>query len=259
MFANFLKIKNEISHSHKYSDPLLSTLPKHLWQRLQPWVFLGMTLQAWHTSISEVSSLQIVSNSVRLDWEHCCAAISRSLQRCWIRFKSGLWLGHSRTFRDLSLSHFCVVLAVCLGSLSRCKVNLHPSLRSWTLCSTFSSRISLYFAPFIFPSILTSLPVTAAEKHPHSMMLPPPSFTVDGEWCQVSSRRDTWHLAFRPKSSIVASSDQRIFRCLLANSKRAVMCFFTEEWFPSGHSTTKAWLVESCGDGCLSERFSQST
>ena len=35
-------------------------------------------------------------------------------------------------------------------------------------------KISLDFAPIIFPSILTSLPVPAAEKHPHSMMLPPP-------------------------------------------------------------------------------------
>jgi hypothetical protein len=41
---------------HKYSDPLLSTLLKHLWQRLQPWVFLGMTLQAWHTCIWVVST-----------------------------------------------------------------------------------------------------------------------------------------------------------------------------------------------------------
>uniref|UniRef100_A0A8C7SPC0 Protein max n=1 Tax=Oncorhynchus mykiss TaxID=8022 RepID=A0A8C7SPC0_ONCMY len=37
---------------------------------------------------------------------------------------------------------------------------------------------SLYFAPFIFPSIVTSLPVPADEKHPYSMMLPPPCFTV---------------------------------------------------------------------------------
>ncbi|CDQ59813.1 unnamed protein product [Oncorhynchus mykiss] len=38
--------------------------------------------------------------------------------------------------------------------------------------------IPLYFAPSIFPSILTSLSVPTAEKHPHSMMLPPPCFTV---------------------------------------------------------------------------------
>jgi hypothetical protein len=35
----------------------------------------------------------------------------------------------------------------------------------------------LYFPLFIFASILTSLPVPAAEKHPHSMMLPPPCTT----------------------------------------------------------------------------------
>ena len=34
-------------------------------------------------------------------------------------------------------------------------------------------------------SILTSLPVPAAEKHPHSMMQPPPCFTVGiwSAWC----------------------------------------------------------------------------
>ena len=44
--------------------------------------------------------------------------------------------------------------------------------------SRFSIWIFLYFAPFIFPSLLTSLPVSGAEKLPHSMMLPPPCFTV---------------------------------------------------------------------------------
>uniref|UniRef100_A0A8C8LL39 C2H2-type domain-containing protein n=1 Tax=Oncorhynchus tshawytscha TaxID=74940 RepID=A0A8C8LL39_ONCTS len=60
-------------------------------------------------------SLQILSYSVRLDGERRCTAIFRSLQRCSIGLKSGLWLGHSRIFRDLSQSHSCVVLAVCLG------------------------------------------------------------------------------------------------------------------------------------------------
>ncbi len=72
-------------------------------------------------------------------------------------------------------SHRVVVklcLAVCLGSLSCWKVNLRPSPRSRALWRRFSSRISLYLAEFIFPSIATSRPVPAAEKHPHSMMLP---------------------------------------------------------------------------------------
>jgi hypothetical protein len=78
----------------------------------------------------------------------------------------------------LSKNHSCIVLAVCLWSLSCWKVNLHPSQRSWVLWRRFSSRISLYFAPFIFPLILTSIPVPAGEKHYHSMMLPPPCFTL---------------------------------------------------------------------------------
>ena len=60
-------------------------------------------------------------------------------------------------------------------------------------------------AAFIFPAILTSLPVPAAEKHSHSMMLPPPCFTVGMVltwWWVVPSFLQTWHLAFTPKSSL---------------------------------------------------------
>jgi hypothetical protein len=100
------------------------------------------------------SSMQILSSSVKLDGERCC--IFRSLQRCSIGFKFGLWLDHARTFRDLFQIHSYVVL-----------------------------------------------------------------------------------LAFRPKSSVSFSSDQRIlflmvwesFRCLLANTKRAVMCLLLRSGF----------------------------
>lgn len=52
-------------------------------------------------------------------------------------------------------------------------------------------------------STLTSLPVRAAEKHPHSIILPPPCFTVGivlGRWWAVLV--SYWRFAFRPKSSI---------------------------------------------------------
>ncbi len=147
------------------------------------------------------SSLQILSSSVRLDGKRWWTAIFRSLQRCSIGFKSGLWLGHSRTVTELLWSHSFVILAVCLGSLSCWKVNLWPSMRSWALWRRFSSRISLYLAAFIFPSIATSRPVPAAEKHPHSMMLPPPCFTVGtvlDRWWAVPGFLHTYH-AIKPR------------------------------------------------------------
>ncbi len=86
------------------------------------------------------SSLQILSSSVRLDGDLRWTAIFRSLQRCSIGFKSGLWLGHSRTFTELSSSHSCVALAVYLGSLSCWKVNLLPGLTFWMLWTGFSLK-----------------------------------------------------------------------------------------------------------------------
>ncbi len=80
-------------------------------------------------------------------------------------------------------SHSFVILAVCLGSLSCWKVNLRPSLRSWALWRS---------------------PVPAAEKHPHSMMLPPPCFTVGtvlDRWWAVPGFLHTYRLELRSKSS----------------------------------------------------------
>ena len=50
----------------KYSDPLLSTLLKHLWQPLQHQLFLGMTLQAWHTGIWRVYPILLCRSSQAL-------------------------------------------------------------------------------------------------------------------------------------------------------------------------------------------------
>lgn len=66
--------------------------------------------------------------------------IVRCLQRCSNRFKSGLWVGHSKTFTELSLSYSCIILFLCLWSLSCWKVNPLPSLRSWSLWIRFSWR-----------------------------------------------------------------------------------------------------------------------
>ncbi len=86
--------------------------------------------------------------------------------------------------------------------------------------------MSLYIAAFIFPLILTSLPVPATEKHPHSLMLPPHCCTVRmllARWWVVPGFLQIWRLPFRPKSSNFLMVGES-FRCLLANSRWAIMC-----------------------------------
>ena len=98
------------------------------------------------------SSLQHLSSSIRLDGKRRCTAIFRSLQRCSIGFKSGLWLGHSRTFTELSWSHSFDILAVCLGSLSCWKMNRRPSLRSRALLEqVFIQDVSVHCLHSSFP------------------------------------------------------------------------------------------------------------
>lgn len=66
---------------------------------------------------------------------------------------------------------------------------------------------SLYVAAFLFPSTLIGLPVLAARKHLHSMMLPPPWAAPVRKWWGTPGLLQTWRLSFRPKSSICVSSD----------------------------------------------------
>lgn len=88
--------------------------------------------------------------------------IFRSLQRCSIRFQSGLWLGHSMAFTELFWSNWAIDK---LGSVFGIIVLLkdEPSPQSGV---RLSSRMFLYIAAFIIPSILTSLPVPAAGNMP---------------------------------------------------------------------------------------------
>ncbi len=158
----------------------------------------------------------------------------RSLQRCSIGFKSRLWLGHSRTVTELLWSHSFVILAVCLGSLSCWKVNLWPSLRSWALWRRFSSRISLYLAAFIFPSIATSRPVPAAENTPTAWCCHHHASLLGLYWTGdelVPGFLHTYRLELRQKVLSWSHQTRESFRCFLANSMRAFMCLALRRGF----------------------------
>ncbi len=121
--------------------------------------------------------------------------IFRFLQKYLIGFKLRLWLGHSRTFTELSLSHFfCVLTSIVL-------LEGKPSgrLRFWMLWTMLSLRPSLYFCVLSF-STLMGPSVAASEKQPHSMRLLPAHFTfgmVIRMWWAVPAFLQTWCLELR--------------------------------------------------------------
>ncbi len=142
MYVNKKKKKIKKSDVHKFSQPLLNTLLKQLWQQLQPRVFLSMMLLAWHIYFWTVSTI--------LFWKTFQAP------SCWmgrvdfqisqeLLSRVQVWAlgGHSRTFTEFSRSHSFVILAVCLGLLSCWKVNLLPII----LCTELFFNSYEFFSP----------------------------------------------------------------------------------------------------------------
>ena len=76
-----------------------------------------------------------------------------SLHRFSMGFRSGDWLGHSRTLICFFFSHSFVALAVCFWSLSCWKAHPPPIVSALTEGRRLSAKISRYIAPFILPSI----------------------------------------------------------------------------------------------------------
>ncbi len=178
--------------------------------------------------------------------------IFRFLQKYLIGFKLMLWLGHSRTFTELSISHSCCVL----GPFSCWKVNLLPSqvLMLWTV---FSLRLSQYFwfIEFFFYSDESLSPCRwkTAPQHEaatkHTLLL---GWYLCMWWAElVSFKHDAWNWG---------SSDQRIlfltvwgsFRCFFANSKCVFMCLhWREDWvLPHHHKAQIGGVLQWCLSFC---------
>ena len=152
-------------------------------------------------------------------------------------FRSGDWLGCSRTLICFFLSHSLLPWPYVLG---HCHVwrPIHVPISVLSLREGgLSPKISLYMAPFILPSIRWSRPVPLAEKHPQSIRFPPPCFTVGKVFLGMYSAflfLQTRRVELMPNSSILVSSDHITFsqtssgssRCSLANFRRACTCAF---------------------------------
>lgn len=137
----------------------------------------------------------------------------------------------------------------CVRLLSWWNMNHCSRKKSRALWSKFSSRVSLCLAAFIFPPILTSLPVPAAETHPRSMMMPPPCQPGD-ERCLLTSKNDAWPCAifFLIRLENCVSHGLRVFH--MSFGKLQVGCHvpFPKDWLPSSHSIIQAWFTDCCID-----------
>uniref|UniRef100_A0A672N5X2 Microtubule-associated protein RP/EB family member 1-like n=1 Tax=Sinocyclocheilus grahami TaxID=75366 RepID=A0A672N5X2_SINGR len=143
------------------------------------------------------------------------------------------WLGHSRTLKCFLRSRSLVALAVCLGSLSCWKTQPRPIFNALTEGRRLLPKISQYMAPSILPSIRCSRPVPFAEKHPQSMMFPPPCFTVGMVFLGLYSFfffLQTRRVEFIPKTSILVSSDHMTFSHASSGSSRWSLANFRRAW-----------------------------
>lgn len=117
-----------------------------------------------------------MQSSVRLDGDRQWTAIFRSHQRLFDWVEVRVLAGplediHRVVPKPLQPCLVCLLTAIVL-------LEGEFSAQSEVLSTRFSLRVSLYFALFSFSSTLASHPIPAAEKHPHSMILQPPCFTV---------------------------------------------------------------------------------
>lgn len=110
---------------------------------------------------------------------------------------------------------------------------------SCRLHQVFSSRTYLYYSAVILPSTLTSFPGPAAEKHPHTMMLPLPCFML-GRGCLW------WPTSSMQWSSLLGTSDQRSFFQLPLESlsQAKISCKFLKFSWNSMWSSVWFWGVK---------------
>ncbi len=97
------------------------------------------------------------------------------------------------------------------------------------------AKISRYMAPSILPSIRCCRPIPFAEKHPQSMVFPPPCFTVGVMFLGLYSSfffLQTRRVGFIPKSYILVSSDHMTFSHASSGSFR----YFRQAWTCAGLS-----------------------
>ncbi len=102
---------------------------------------------------------------------------------CSIGFKSGDWLGQSKTFHFFAVINSLTELAGCFGSLSWCNMKHFPMdlvAFSWILVGKmvlYPSKFILLLSSYIKSSVKLRGSFPEAAIYAHAMTPPPPCFT----------------------------------------------------------------------------------
>ena len=155
------------------------------------------------------------------------------------------WFVGLPTYKDGTVYNFNMLLfeplLYCLGRMFWVIVMLEDPSKTHFQCSHWGKEVVgqnfRYMTPFILPSIRWSRPVPLAEKHPKSIMFPPPCFKVGmvflglySAFLFLQTRWSSWsqialfwsHLTTSPSPK----SSSRSSRFSLANFRRACTCAF---------------------------------
>ena len=153
---------------------------------------------------------------------------SNSSQRCSIGLRSGLCAGQSSSSTPNSLIHVFMDLALCTGAQS-CWNRKGPSPNcSHKVGSMELSNISWYAEAFRVPFTGTKGPSPAPEKQPHTIIPPPPNFTLgtmqSDKFCSLGNLQTQ-----------TRSSDCQMEKCYSSLQRTRLHCSRVQWWCALHH------------------------
>jgi len=179
------------------------------------------------------SSIQVFSRSFRFWGCRWATQSFSSLHRFSIGFRSGDWLGHSRTLKCFLRSHSLAALAVCCHAE---RPSHNPSsmllLRERGCWPKYRDTWPHPSSPQYGAVVLSPL-----QKSTPKTLFPPPCFTVGMVFLGLYSSfffLQTQRVEFIPKSYILVSSDHMTFSHASSGSSRWSLANFRRAWTCAG-------------------------
>ncbi len=181
--------------------------------------------------------------------------IFRFLQKYLIGFKLRLWLGHSRTFTEFSISHSCCVLRIIV--LLEGEPSAQSEVRN-ALDWVFIKDISIILCIELFFYSDESLSPWRWKTAPQHELLPAHftfgMYSAGDEQSSFPSNMMLGIEVHQTREYYFSQSEGPLGAFLQILS--VFSCVFTEERIESCHTAIKPRSVECCSDVCPSVDFS---